>query len=83
MVEEKANISADLHVLALGPNRTTRRFSGYVINGYRFHTKSRDSRCTTQNSGVFLTAETTSFAKLSITTDQLKKLLKLIIGEFS
>lgn len=33
-----------------------------MINGYRFHTKSRDSRCTTQNSGVFLTAETTSFA---------------------
>lgn len=46
----------------MGPNRKARRFSGYVINGYRFHTKTRDSRCTTQNSGVFLTAETTSFA---------------------
>lgn len=55
-------ISRDLEVLALGPNRMARRFSGYVVNGYRFHTKSRDSRCTTQNSGVFLTAKTTSFA---------------------
>lgn len=62
VVEKRVNISSDLHVLALGPNRSARRFSGYVVNGYRFHTKSRDSRCTTQNSGVFLSAETTSFA---------------------
>ena len=46
----------------MGPNPTVKRFSGYVINGYRFHTKYRDSKCTTQNSGVFLTALTTSFA---------------------
>jgi hypothetical protein len=49
-------------VLAMGPNRTARKFSGYVINGYRFHTKYRDAKCKTQNSGVFLTALTTSFA---------------------
>lgn len=55
-------ISRDLEVFALGPNRMARRFSGYAVNGYRFHTKSRDSQCTTQNSGVFLTAKTTSFA---------------------
>lgn len=55
-------ISKDLEVFSLGPNRRARKFNGYVINGYRFHTKSRDSQCTTQNSGVFLTAETTCFA---------------------
>lgn len=49
-------------MFALGPNRVARKFTGFVINGYRFHTKFRDARCTTQNSGVFLTAETTSFA---------------------
>lgn len=32
------------------------------MNGYRFHTKQRDSKCTTQNSGVFQTSLTTSFA---------------------
>ena len=61
-VAEMNNVSRELEVLALGPQRTAKRFSGYVVNGYRFHTRSRDSRCTTQNSGVFLTAETTSFA---------------------
>ena len=42
--------------------RSAKRFSGYVVNGYRFHTKSRDVGSTTQNSGVFLTSLTTSFA---------------------
>ncbi|WOH09924.1 hypothetical protein DCAR_0729384 [Daucus carota subsp. sativus] len=48
--------------LAKGPNRAAKRFSGYIVNGYRFHTKLRDQNCTTQNSGVYLTALTTSFA---------------------
>ena len=59
---KKENISKDLEVLAMGPNRATKKYSGYVLNGYRFHTKYRDAKCTTQNSGVFLTALTTSFA---------------------
>ena len=46
----------------MGPLTTAKRFTGYVINGYRFYTKFRDAKCTTQNSGVFLTALTTSFA---------------------
>ncbi|GET04313.1 uncharacterized protein LOC108207459 [Rhizophagus clarus] len=46
----------------MGPNWAAKKYSGYVINGYRFHTKNRDANCTTQNSGVFLTALTTSFA---------------------
>ena len=61
---KKDTISRDLKVFALGPNRAAKRFTGYVVNGYKFHTKSRDSRCTTQNSGVLLTAETNSFASL-------------------
>lgn len=61
-VGKMVNVSRELEVLALGPNRTAKRFSGYVVNGYRFYTMYRDSRCTTQNSGVFMTAETTSFA---------------------
>ncbi|KAL8122118.1 hypothetical protein AgCh_018747 [Apium graveolens] len=61
-VGKMVEVSSDLGVFALGPNRTTRRFTGYVVNGYRFHTSDRDSRCTTQNSGVYLTAQTTSFS---------------------
>ncbi|XP_074323270.1 uncharacterized protein LOC141660205 [Apium graveolens] len=61
-VRKMVEASSDLGVFALGPNRTARRFTGYVVNGYRFHTSDRDSRCTTQNSGVYLTAQTTSFS---------------------
>ena len=52
----------ELSALAKGPRQVAMRFTGYVVNGYRFHTKQRDRKCTTQNSGVFLTALTTSFA---------------------
>lgn len=62
VVQHKDDISLELSSLAKGPLRAEKRFSGYVVNGYRFHTKRRDSRCMTQNSGVFLTALTTSFA---------------------
>ncbi|MED6113947.1 hypothetical protein PIB30_075528 [Stylosanthes scabra] len=48
--------------LARGPNRVVKRFLGYVINGYRFHTRHHDARHKTQNSGVTLEALTSSFA---------------------
>ncbi|KAL4373515.1 hypothetical protein AHAS_Ahas05G0089500 [Arachis hypogaea] len=50
--------------LARGPNRVAKRFSGFVINGYRFHTRHRDARHKTQNSGVTLEALTPSFASV-------------------
>ncbi|XP_016195242.1 uncharacterized protein LOC107636233 [Arachis ipaensis] len=50
--------------LARGPNRVAKRFSGYIINGYRFHTRHRDVRRKTQNSGVTLEALTLSFASV-------------------
>jgi len=48
--------------LAKNPNPTVRRYTGYFANGYRFYTRTRDSRLKTQNSGVTLTALTPSFA---------------------
>ncbi|XP_019260720.1 PREDICTED: uncharacterized protein LOC109238697 isoform X1 [Nicotiana attenuata] len=51
-----------LRWLAKGPNMVAKRYTSYFINGYRFHTKERDSRCKTQNSGVSLSATTDSFA---------------------
>lgn len=48
--------------LAKGPSATAKRYSGYYVNGFRFYTKERDSRCKTQNSGVSLVALTPSFA---------------------
>ena len=61
-VEKKEGYSSELLALAKGPQRAARRFTGYVVNGLRFHTKKRDGKCTTQNSGVHLMALTTSFS---------------------
>lgn len=61
-VERKKDCSLELVNLAKGPQRAAKKYTGYMINGFRFHTKQRDARCTTQNSGVFLTSLTTSFA---------------------
>ncbi|WMV18167.1 hypothetical protein MTR67_011552 [Solanum verrucosum] len=46
-----------------GPNFVAKRYSGYLINGYRFHIRQRDARHKTQNSGVTVVASTTSFAR--------------------
>ena len=61
--EKVKNIEVSNHLkwLAKGPNFVTKRYTGYFINGYRFHTKTRDAPCKTQNSGVTLSATTDSF----------------------
>ncbi|XP_074274227.1 uncharacterized protein LOC141598345 [Silene latifolia] len=64
-LKEKATqtgISDQMFWLAKGPAPTAKRFKGYYANGYDFYTKSRDARCKTQNSGVTLSALTSSFA---------------------
>ena len=38
--------------LASGPSTQITTWQGYDINGYRFHTKEKDKKSTTQNSGV-------------------------------
>ncbi|KAF7800834.1 uncharacterized protein G2W53_044685 [Senna tora] len=60
----KANddVSDFVKGLSRGPNSVAKKFSGYVINGYRFHTRMRDGRCKTKNSGVTVEAITRSFA---------------------
>ncbi|GAB2297554.1 hypothetical protein Dimus_031651 [Dionaea muscipula] len=39
--------ASDDHIvwLAKGPNPVATKYGGYVINGYRFHTRMRDARC--------------------------------------
>ncbi|XP_049362547.1 uncharacterized protein LOC125827267 [Solanum verrucosum] len=48
--------------LSRGPNSVAKRYSGYLINGYRFHIRQHDARHKTQNSGATVVASTTSFA---------------------
>jgi len=56
--ETLATMSSDLQFLARGPMDKARRFTGYNINGFKFRTLAREEGLKTQNSGVFLTSNT-------------------------
>nr|XP_027124355.1 uncharacterized protein LOC113741067 [Coffea arabica] len=63
---EKSNSCHDYYkeiaYLAAGPDKWAKSYSGYIVNGFRFHTKKREMRRQTQNSGVFVNASANSFA---------------------
>ncbi|CAD6262050.1 unnamed protein product [Miscanthus lutarioriparius] len=50
-------ITKKVRALAAKPSRHGVRYSGYIINGFRFHTLSREAARSTQNSGVVNIAE--------------------------
>uniref|UniRef100_A0A803N597 Transposase n=1 Tax=Chenopodium quinoa TaxID=63459 RepID=A0A803N597_CHEQI len=56
------NIPDHILWLSKGPSHIAKKYTGYSVNGYRFHTMKRDANCITQNSGVTLIAITHSFA---------------------
>ena len=45
-------VTAKVRALAAKPSRYGVQFSGYIINGLRFHSLSREAARLTQNSGV-------------------------------
>lgn len=59
-----ANITDQLRWLARGPTDTARKYNGYIVNGFRFHTKARERYLKTQNSGVVVTTKMTSYASV-------------------
>ncbi|XP_042944797.1 uncharacterized protein LOC122278674 isoform X2 [Carya illinoinensis] len=54
------DVSADLYALACGPESWVASYAGCIISGKRFHTKRREVRRRTQNSGVFVTGDNQS-----------------------
>lgn len=48
----KPEATEALYALASGPHICAKKYTGCIINGVRFHTKARDSRLRTQNSGI-------------------------------
>ncbi|XP_042962433.1 uncharacterized protein LOC122296696 [Carya illinoinensis] len=50
-------VSQDLYALACGPDRWVVAYAGCIINGKRFHTKSREIRRRSQNCGVLVTGD--------------------------
>ncbi|CAL5355982.1 unnamed protein product [Camellia sinensis] len=62
LATENVALSDEIKILALGPSQKATRFNGYIINGTRYHTRSRELRRQTQNSGVMVKAKTSSYA---------------------
>ncbi|XP_048426453.1 uncharacterized protein LOC125470830 [Pyrus x bretschneideri] len=55
-------IKDDICALAVGPMQWVNRYTAYIMNGNRFKVASADRHAQTQNSGVFLASEVSSFA---------------------
>ena len=55
------NSSAELIALARGPNYIVNKYNGFIINGFKFHTKECEKLIKTQNSGVMVEADGKSY----------------------
>ncbi|XP_056688199.1 uncharacterized protein [Spinacia oleracea] len=61
--EEDPRVIEELLCLARGPMKKVVPFDGYVINGFRFHTRKRQRNRKTQNSGVVVKGDEESGQK--------------------
>ncbi|KAL2931497.1 Calcium-transporting ATPase 2 [Bienertia sinuspersici] len=61
-LQEGEVISGHVKWLSRGPSYVAKKYTGYYVNGYRFYTMKRDASSVSQNSGVTLTALTSSFS---------------------
>ncbi|XP_057251050.1 uncharacterized protein LOC130589355 [Beta vulgaris subsp. vulgaris] len=59
-VEKDPRVTTELLSFSRGPSKSARSFQGYYVNGYRFHTKKRQRRRKTQNSGVVVKGDEAS-----------------------
>lgn len=55
--EGSPEVTEDLMNLAIGPLKSAARYTGCLRNGIRFHTRDREEKCSTQNSGVVVEGE--------------------------
>lgn len=53
----ESNCSNELIAIARGPNNIVSTYNGFIINGFKFHTKEREKFRKTQNSGVMVEAD--------------------------
>ncbi|OMO94184.1 Transposon, En/Spm-like protein [Corchorus capsularis] len=76
--EQQSPIIIDrLKWLARGPFDIPRRYTGYITNEFRFHTKSRNKWLKTQNSGIVVTTKVASYASLRDVQPVERKLIQI------
>ncbi|KAK5819796.1 hypothetical protein PVK06_024819 [Gossypium arboreum] len=56
------DVNDEVKWLSQGPNRVVKRYSAFLINGFRFHTKYRERIRRTQNCGIVVNSSITSYA---------------------
>lgn len=54
---EKNKCDKEGIAIALGPITFVKRYNGFIMNGFRYHTKTRERYRRTQNSGVAVEVE--------------------------
>ncbi|KAL8160180.1 hypothetical protein V2J09_001717 [Rumex salicifolius] len=59
-MHENGCVDNDLYNLVCGPSRVVKRYTGYIVNGYRFHTSDRSENRKTQNCGVMVRGDDSS-----------------------
>ena len=65
---EKVNCNEETIAIARGPNEYVKRYNAFMINGVKFHTKDREKRVRTQNSGVVVEVQEKNFTMDGIET---------------
>ncbi|KAH1057539.1 hypothetical protein J1N35_035604 [Gossypium stocksii] len=55
-------VTNEVKWLSQGPNRLVKRYSAFIINGFRFYTKNRERLRRTQNCGIVVNSSITSYA---------------------
>ena len=55
-------VTDEIKWLARGPLRVVQKYSGYLVKGYRFHTRKREELLRTQNSGVSVMVEGANYS---------------------
>ncbi|KAG8472735.1 hypothetical protein CXB51_034590 [Gossypium anomalum] len=56
------DVNDELKWLSQGPNRVVKRYSAFLINGFRFHTKSCERLRRTQNCGIVVNSSIKCYA---------------------
>ncbi|MED6160322.1 hypothetical protein PIB30_050451 [Stylosanthes scabra] len=59
---ESEQYSNELKCFARGPMVQARCFGAYNVNGYKFRTVANEKKMKTQNSGVYVSSNTRSYA---------------------
>nr|GFA28707.1 hypothetical protein [Tanacetum cinerariifolium] len=75
--QKDPRVTEEVKWLARGPNYFVKRYSGYFVKGYCFHTKDHEKLLKTQNSGVVVNVVDASTQRVANYDGRLKDIVQL------